>query len=91
MRIGILALQGAFAEHEMMLQKIGAETFEIRQLKDIERPFDRLVIPGGESTTMRKLLRDTGLFDPLRTAILQGMPVFGTCAGMILLAERIEG
>ena len=47
MRIGILALQGAFAEHEMMLQKIGAETFEIRQLKDIERPFDRLVIPGG--------------------------------------------
>lgn len=91
MRIGILALQGAFAEHEMMLQKIGAETFEIRQLKDIKHPFDRLVIPGGESTTMRKLLRDTGLFDPLRTAILQGMPVFGTCAGMILLAERIEG
>ena len=90
MRIGVLALQGAFIEHEQMLERIGAEPFEIRQLKDIDHPFDGLIIPGGESTTLRKLLHDTGLMEPLREAIKGGMPTFGTCAGMILLAKHIE-
>lgn len=90
MRIGVLALQGAFIEHERMLSQIGAETFEIRQLKDIADPFDGLIIPGGESTVQGKLLRDLGLFEPIRQKILSGLPVFGTCAGLLLLAKRIE-
>lgn len=90
MRVGVLALQGAFIEHEQMLQHIGVEAFEIRQLKDFQQPIDRLIIPGGESTTLRKLLKDTGIFTPIRERILDGMPVFGTCAGMILLAQHIE-
>ena len=91
MRIGVLALQGAFIEHEQMLERIGAEPFEIRQLKDIDRPFDGLIIPGGESTVMRRLLHDLDLFDTLRARIAEGMPVFGTCAGLILLAKQVDG
>lgn len=90
MKIGILALQGAFAEHEQILNRIGVETAEIRQLKDFDESIDRLIIPGGESTTLRKLLKDTGLYAPIRRRILDGMPVYGTCAGMILLAKNIE-
>lgn len=90
MKIGVLALQGAFIEHEQMLHRIGVETIEIRQLKDFNSSVDRLIIPGGESTTLRKLLNDTGLFLPIRKRILEGMPIFGTCAGMILLAKNIE-
>ncbi|MDD6275706.1 MAG: pyridoxal 5'-phosphate synthase glutaminase subunit PdxT [Clostridia bacterium] len=90
MKIGILSVQGAFIEHEHMLSSLGAETFEIRQLKDIEQPFDGLIIPGGESTVQGKLLREFGLFEPIRQKIIDGLPVFGTCAGLILLAERIE-
>ena len=66
MKIGILALQGAFIEHKAMLDKLGIDSFEIRQLKDIEQDFDGLILPGGESSVMGKLLRDLGLFDPLR-------------------------
>lgn len=91
MRIGILALQGAFAEHAAMLDRLGAEHFEIRQLRDIEKPFDGLILPGGESTAMGKLLRDLGLFEPIRERIENGLPVFGTCAGLILLAKTVEG
>lgn len=91
MTIAVLALQGAFAEHEAMLDRLGAEHFEIRRLRDLERPFDGLILPGGESTTMGKLLRDLGLFQPLRDRIRAGLPVFGTCAGLILLAEEVEG
>lgn len=88
--IGVLALQGAFAEHIKMLSELGAECFEIRQPKDIDRQFDGLVIPGGESTVQGKLLKELGLFEPIKKLIADGMPVFGTCAGMILLAENIE-
>jgi 5'-phosphate synthase pdxT subunit len=91
MCIGILALQGAFAEHETMLDRLGAEHFEIRQKKDLDRPFHGLILPGGESTTMRKLLHDLGLFQPLAQRIREGLPVFGTCAGLILLAKEVEG
>ncbi|MGN1207226.1 MAG: pyridoxal 5'-phosphate synthase glutaminase subunit PdxT [Eubacteriales bacterium] len=91
MMIGILALQGAFAEHAAVLDRLGEPHFEIRQLRDIDRPFDGLIFPGGESTVMGKLLRELGLYDPLREKIVNGLPVFGTCAGLILLAKEVEG
>lgn len=91
MRIGVLALQGAFIEHEKMLSGIGAECFEIRQLKDLSQPMDGLIIPGGESTVQGKLLRELEMMKPLRVMISSGLPVFGTCAGLILLAKEIEG
>ena len=82
MRIAILALQGAFAEHEQMLRLLGVETTLIREhWKDVSG----LIIPGGESTSMMRIMRDEGLFEPLRQAILDGLPVLGTCAGLIML------
>ena len=90
MQIGILALQGAFIEHEKMLASLGAEAFEIRQYRDLEKPMDGLIIPGGESTVMGKLLNELGMMAELRKKITEGLPVFGTCAGMILLAKKIE-
>ena len=89
--IGILALQGAFAEHAAVLDRLGEPHFEIRQLRDIDRPFDGLIFPGGESTVMGKLLRELGIYDPLREKIANGLPVFGTCAGLILLAKEVDG
>lgn len=89
MTVGILAVQGAFAEQATMFRAAGAETFEIRQLADLERPMDALVLPGGESTVQGKLLHELDLFAPLRAKILAGLPVFATCAGLILLAERL--
>lgn len=91
MKIGVLALQGAFIEHEKKLSALGAESFEIRQLKNLNRPMDGLIIPGGESTVQGKLLRELELLNPIRRMILSGMPVYGTCAGLILLAKEIEG
>lgn len=91
MTIAILALQGAFAEHAATLDRLGVDHFEIRQPRDLERPFDGLILPGGESTVMGKLLRDLELFEPLRERIAAGLPVFGTCAGLILLAKEVEG
>ncbi len=91
MTVAVLALQGAFLEHEKMLEKLGADWFEIRQPRDLERPFDGLILPGGESTTMGKLLRDLDLYEPLRAKIQGGLPVYGTCAGLILLAETVDG
>lgn len=90
MRIGILAVQGAFVEHEKMLQSLGAECFEIRQKADLADDFDGLVLPGGESTVMGKLLRELELFDELKERIASGLPVLATCAGLILLAEEIS-
>ncbi len=91
MRVAVLALQGAFIEHERMLAALGVETFEVRKHADWQQPKDGLIIPGGESTTQLKLLRELGLLDEVRRAIADGLPVFGTCAGLILLAERVEG
>ncbi len=90
MTVGVLALQGAFIEHEQMLARLGAESFEIRQKKDLTRPMDGLIIPGGESTVQGKLLRELDLFDELKERIAAGLPVFGTCAGLLLLAKRVE-
>ena len=90
MNIAVLALQGAFIEHEQMLSRLGVSSFEIRHKKDLEAPFDGLIIPGGESTVQGKLMRELGLFEPLRERIEAGLPVFGTCAGLLLLAKKIE-
>lgn len=76
MRIGILALQGAFIEHKHSLDALGVESFEIRQKKDIEKPFDGLIIPGGESTVIGKLLHKLDLYEPIKNMIENGMPVF---------------
>ena len=89
-KIGVLAVQGAFAEHRIALEKLGVETFEIRQLRDLEQDFDGLILPGGESTVQGKLLHDLGLFEPLRERIESGLPTLGTCAGLILLAEKLS-
>ncbi|MBQ9636852.1 MAG: pyridoxal 5'-phosphate synthase glutaminase subunit PdxT [Prevotella sp.] len=86
MRIAVLAFQGAFVEHEQILRQLGAETFQVRQLSDWQQPKDGLVLPGGESTTQSRLLHDLGLFEPIRRDILAGLPVLGTCAGLILLS-----
>ncbi len=91
MRIAVLALQGAFIEHRHMLQRLGVDSFEIRQLADWQQHKDGLIIPGGESTTQLKLLHDLQLMRPIREEIAQGLPVFGTCAGLILLAKSVEG
>ena len=91
MKIAVLALQGAFIEHEQVLQKLGIETFEVRQLSDWQQPKDALILPGGESTVQIRLLRELGLFEPIRQAIADGLPVLGTCAGMILLSDGYLG
>lgn len=90
MRIGVLALQGAFVEHISKLRKLGVDNIELRQRKDICENLDGLILPGGESTAMRKLLIELNLLEPLKAMIAEGMPVFGTCAGMILLAKEIS-
>lgn len=90
MQIAVLALQGAFIEHEQMLSRLGVPTIELRRKSDLEKPFDALVIPGGESTVQGKLLRELDMFDDLKSRIENGLPVFGTCAGLILLAQKIK-
>ena len=90
MTVGVLAVQGAFIEHEDMLRALGTDCFEIRQLRDLERPMDGIILPGGESTVIGKLLNDLGMMDKLRGMISDGLPVMGTCAGMILLAKHIS-
>ncbi len=92
MKIAVLALQGAFIEHEHVLQRLGIETVEIRQLSDWQQGrWDALILPGGESTVQMRLLKELGLFEPIRQAIADGLPVLGTCAGMILLSDGYLG
>lgn len=90
MKIAILALQGAFAEHKQMLDKLGVESFEIRQKADWEKEKDGVIIPGGESTVMLKLLHELNLFDKIKKDIETGLPVFGTCAGLIILSNKVD-
>lgn len=87
---GILAVQGAFAEHAAMLDRLGAPWKLLRAAEDLDDSIDRVILPGGESTTQGKLLRSTGLFEPIAAHIAAGKPVFGTCAGMILLARKLD-
>lgn len=88
MKIAVLALQGAFYEHETILRELGAECMELRKRKDLRKSFDGLILPGGESTAQGKLLRELGMFEPLYEMIRGGLPVFATCAGLILLARQ---
>ncbi len=90
MKVAVLALQGAFIEHENMLQKLGVDCVELRQRADLDKDYCGLVLPGGESTVQGKLLHELGMFDVLQTQINSGLPVLATCAGLILLAERIS-
>jgi pyridoxal 5'-phosphate synthase pdxT subunit len=87
-RVGVLALQGDVREHLAVLSSLGAEAFGVRRTEELAR-CDALVLPGGESTTIAKQARAFGLIEPLRTAIAGGLPVLGTCAGMVLLADRL--
>ena len=90
MKVAVLAVQGAFEEHEKVLQELGAQTIQLRQAKDLEDSFDALVLPGGESTVQGKLLRELDMYEPLRAKIAAGLPVLATCAGLILLAEHLS-
>ena len=87
--VGVLALQGAFREHVAAVSRLGVAAREVRQLKDMDG-IDAMIIPGGESTTMGKLLNEWNMLEPLRQRILDGMPVYGSCAGLILLCREIE-
>lgn len=90
MLIGVLALQGDFREHIHALAECGVEAIAVKHLEEIDA-IDALVIPGGESTTIAKLARSFGLFDRIAERIRAGLPTYGSCAGMILLADHIEG
>lgn len=90
MTVAVLALQGAFSEHEQALKRLDVDCFEIRQNSDLNRNFDGLILPGGESTVMGKLLHELALYEPLKQKIQEGLPVFGTCAGLILLAKEVD-
>jgi 5'-phosphate synthase pdxT subunit len=91
MTIAVLALQGAFLEHEKMLEQLGVSFIELRQKSDLDQTYDGLILPGGESTVQGKLLRELDMYDCLKAQIQNGLPVLATCAGMILLASELEG
>lgn len=90
MKVGVLAVQGAFAEHEHMLEKLGVEYIELRKEDDIHKKYDAVILPGGESTVQGKLLKELNMFDTVKSQIENGMPVLATCAGLILLAEELS-
>jgi 5'-phosphate synthase pdxT subunit len=90
MKVGVLALQGAFREHIRMMKTLGVDALEIRLPGELDE-VDGLIIPGGESTTMRKLLVEYGFVDTVKEFVAAGKPVFGTCAGLIVMADRIDG
>ena len=90
MRIGVLALQGAFREHVQALQRLGAEAVEVRLPSDLDG-LDGMIVPGGESTTIRQLMTEYGLLEPLAAKVASGLPVLGTCAGLIVAARRVDG
>lgn len=90
MKIGILAVQGAFAEHKKMLESLGCECVELRKKSDI-CSLEGLVFPGGESTVQRKLLHELDMFQTIQNMIMNGIPTLATCAGLILLSEEING
>lgn len=90
MKVAILAVQGAFAEHRNKLEKIGVSCVELRKKEDLLEHYDGLVLPGGESTVQGKLIRELGMYEELKGQIREGMPVLATCAGLILLAEQLS-
>ena len=89
MTIGVLAVQGAFAEHIKRLKELGIDSVELRKKDDLDKPFDGIILPGGESTVQGKLLKELDMFDTLKNMIENGVPVLATCAGLILLAAEL--
>lgn len=89
MKVAVLAVQGAFEEHEKVLHELDVQTLQLRKASDLNKDFDALILPGGESTVQGKLLRELHMLTPIRDRINAGLPVFATCAGLILLAEHI--
>lgn len=91
MAIGVLALQGAFIEQRTILGSLDVQSIEIRRRSQFLGSLDGLIIPGGESTVIAKLMRELDLTEAINDAVAEGMPVFGTCAGMVLLSKEVEG
>lgn len=91
MKIGVLALQGGFIEHAGILKRMGVDVSLIRASSSLLDSLDGLVLPGGESTVQRKLIKETGMYESLKRRIESGIPIIGTCAGLILLASSVEG
>lgn len=89
-RVGVLALQGDVEEHLAMLKKCGAEAVRVRSVQDVEE-VDALIIPGGESTTIGKFMHESGIAEVVKRMAAEGMPIWGTCAGLILLAKKGDG
>lgn len=90
MKIAVLAVQGAFLEHEKMLDRLGVDYLELRKKEDLRESYDGIILPGGESTVQGKLIRELGFYDILKEQIQSGIPVLATCAGLILLAKKAE-
>lgn len=90
MKVAVLAVQGAFLEHEKILEKLGIDYIELRKKEDLNQSYDGIILPGGESTVQGKLIRELGMYEKLKEQIRSGMPVLATCAGLILLAEKVE-
>ncbi|MDR5659316.1 pyridoxal 5'-phosphate synthase glutaminase subunit PdxT [Serpentinicella sp. ANB-PHB4] len=90
MKIGVLSIQGGVIEHIKHIEAVGCEAVEVKKIEQIN-DIDGLILPGGESTAIGKILRDRDMLAPLKNAIASGLPVWGTCAGMILLAKEVEG
>ncbi|MGN0308523.1 MAG: pyridoxal 5'-phosphate synthase glutaminase subunit PdxT [Lachnospiraceae bacterium] len=90
MKVAVLALQGAFIEHQQMLSQLGVHCVELRKSDDLNQAYDGLILPGGESTVQGKLLKELDMYDRLKRQIDEGLPVLATCAGMILLAKQTE-
>lgn len=90
MTVAVLAVQGAFIEHEKVLNQMGIKTIELRKKQDLKKSFDGLILPGGESTVQGKLLKELDMFETIQHKIKDGMPVLATCAGLILLAQKIS-
>ncbi|WP_396276551.1 pyridoxal 5'-phosphate synthase glutaminase subunit PdxT [Haloimpatiens lingqiaonensis] len=88
--IGVLAIQGGVLEHINHIKKLGYDAIEVKKIEDLEK-IDGIILPGGESTAISKILRERNMLNPLAEAINKGLPAWGTCAGMILLAKEIEG
>lgn len=90
MKIAVLAVQGAFEEHCQIIRQLGTECITLRQAKDLNRQYDGLILPGGESTVQGKLIRELGMYDTIKKQITEGLPVLATCAGLILLARHLS-
>lgn len=90
MRIGIVAVEGGYEGHQNLLARMNLESIPLREQADLQQPFDGLILPGGDSEKQSKLLQQRGMMEPIRARINEGMPVLGTCAGMVLLAKQLE-